>query len=272
MIQIENLTFGYPGNKSNVFENLSLTFKENRIYGLLGRNGMGKSTMLYLISGLLRPKAGRVVVDGAVATDRLPSMLQEMYIVPEEYNMPKVSFKDFITIHRDFYPRFSDEVLRNCLTAFELGNDIDLGALSMGQKKKVYMSLALASCTSLLLMDEPTNGMDIPSKSLFRKVVAQNMSDGSTLIVSTHQVHDLESLLDSVVIVDNSRILLNADVSEITGKYSFTYRQPGDMEGVVYAEPSLQGNASISLRKEGEQETQVNLELLFNAVTKGILV
>jgi ABC-2 type transport system ATP-binding protein len=149
--------------------------------------------------------------------------------------------------------------------------DIKLNALSMGQKKKVFMSFALAANTKLLLMDEPTNGLDIPSKSQFRKVVAQYMSEERTLIISTHQVHDVESLLDHILILSQQKLLLDAPVSEITEKYTFEYRTPDEMDDVLYAEPSLQGNAVIAPRKEGSAETQINLELLFNAVNENRL-
>ena len=197
-------------------------------------------------------------------------MLREVFIVPEEYDMPDIPLQQFIDINRTFYPHFSEDVLRQCLRDFEMDEKPNLHELSMGQKKKVYMSFALAAGTRLLLMDEPTNGLDIPSKSLFRKVVASNMSDDRTLIISTHQVHDVESLLDHLLLIDNGRLLLNASVSDLTDRYAFRYLQPSEMsDDVLYAEPSLQGNASIIRRKDGEPETPINLELLFNAVTKG---
>ena len=132
------------------------------------------------------------------------------------------------------------------------------------------MSFALATNTKVLLMDEPTNGLDIPSKSQFRKTVAQNMSDDQIVIISTHQVHDVEALLDHILMLNQRELLLNASVQEIMDKYVFEYRQPSEMEGVLYAEPTLQGNAVMAVRQEGQAETQVNLELLFNAVTKGL--
>lgn len=142
----------------------------------------------------------------------------------------------------------------------------------MGQKKKVYMSFALAANTRMLLMDEPTNGMDIPSKSQFRKVVASNMSENRTVIISTHQVHDVEQLLDHIIILDRSRILLDASVQDICEKYSFECRMPGEeSDDVIYAEPSLQGNNVIARRNRGTDDTMINLELLFNAATKGLL-
>ena len=143
--------------------------------------------------------------------------------------------------------------------------------LSGGEKNRLLLAKLFAKKSNLLIMDEPTNGLDIPSKSLFRKVVAQNMTEDSTLIISTHQVHDIESLLDHIVILDNSQILVDSSVADITGKYCFRYRNPQDMEGVLYAEPSLQGNAAITLREADEDETTINLELFFNAATKGML-
>ena len=273
MIEIKNLVYSYAGSRHLVFNDFNLSLSENRIYGLLGKNGMGKSTLLYLISGLLRPKGGKITFDGVDTSNRRPETLQDIFIVPEEYDMPKMSLSECIKINRSFYPHFSETVLRKCLSDFELPADVDLKALSMGQKKKVYMSLAMAAGTKLLLMDEPTNGLDIPSKSLFRKVVANNMTDDRILIISTHQVHDVESLLDHIMILDNSRLLMNEAVADITDKYSFTFRQPAEMDqSVIYAEPSLQGNAVITRRNANDPETQMNLELLFNAVTKKLIV
>lgn len=272
MIEVKNLVFSYPGSKHKVFDGLNLTLKENRIYGLLGKNGMGKSTLLYLIAGLLRPKNGNVCVDGMESKDRRPEMLREIYVVPEEYNLPNLTLKQYVKVHQDFYPRFSEEILMNCLRDFEMQADVNFKHLSMGQKKKIYMSFAVASCCQLLLMDEPTNGLDIPSKALFRKVIAGNLPADSSLIISTHQVHDVEQLLDHVFILNNSEMIINASVEEIAKQYEFTYRNANEMgEDVLYAEPSLQGNAVIARRKADSPETVINLELLFNAATLGKL-
>jgi len=266
MIEVSNMSFSYPGQKERVFEGFSLRLEENKIYGLLGKNGTGKSTLLYLIAGLLRPTAGSVCVDSIDAAKRRAEMLAEVFLVPEEFDLPQMTLRRYVALMAPFYPRFSQERLEACLRDFELTADLDLGALSMGQKKKVFMSFALATNTRLLLMDEPTNGLDIPSKSQFRKTVAQNMSDDQTIIISTHQVHDVEALLDHILMLNQRELLLNASVQEMMDKYVFEYRQPGDMDGVLYAEPTLQGNAVMARRQDGQPETQVNLELLFNAV------
>ena len=269
MIEVKNISFKYAGQKELVFDDFSLELKQDNIYGLLGKNGTGKSTLLYLISGLLRAKKGTVSFDGIETKLRKPETLSEIFIVPEEFDLPAMSLNEYVKINRPFYPLFSTQVLEACLQDFELTSDVKLNALSMGQKKKVFMSFALAANTKLLLMDEPTNGLDIPSKSQFRKVVTQYMSGDRTLIISTHQVHDVEALLDHILILSQQKLLLNASVAEIQEKYTFEYRTPAEMDDVLYAEPSLQGNAVIAPRKADSAETQINLELLFNAVTQG---
>lgn len=272
MIQVENLSFNYLGTKREVFSDFSLQLTDNKIYGLLGKNGTGKSTLLYLLCGLLRPKKGGVFIDGVSASDRRSAMLGDIFMVSEEFTLPQVTLDTYVKMNKEFYPHFSEEVLERCLADFDLSRQIKLHQLSMGQKKKAFMSFALATGTRLLLMDEPTNGLDIPSKSQFRKVIANNMTDDRILIISTHQVHDIESLLDHVLILSQNNLLLNASVSDISDDYKFEYRTPAEMDdSVLYAEPSLQGNAVIARRQPADNETPMNLELLFNAVISGKL-
>lgn len=272
MIQANNIEFGYRGSGRKVFSDFSLSVSSNKVYGLLGKNGTGKSTLLYLISGLLTPKSGCILVDGTDSRQRRPDVLADIFMVPEEFELPPISLDEYVRANQPFYPRFSRDVLDACLADFELPDFSKLNELSMGQKKKVFMSFALAANTRYLLMDEPTNGLDIPSKTQFRRVVANCMSDERTIIISTHQVHDVESLLDHVLILSESGVLLDASTAEIADRYKFEYRSPQDMDDtVIYAEPTLQGNAAIALRGDGDEETQINLELLFNAAVQGLL-
>ena len=216
MIDISNVTFEYRKGKP-VLKDFSLSFPQGGVYGLLGKNGTGKSTLLYLISGLLRPRHGEVRVDGMLSANRQPQMLREIFLVPEEYDLPSVSLKSYTRALKSFYPRFSDELLRKCIEVFDLEMDMQLGTLSMGQKKKVYMCVALATGTRVLLMDEPTNGLDILSKSQFRKAVVQGMDEDKTVLVSTHQVHDVERLLDHVTIINGNQVLLHGPLNEDNG-------------------------------------------------------
>ena len=212
MINIQNIKFAY--SKEVVLDDFSLQFDKGGIYGLLGKNGTGKSTLLYLKMGLLRPQKGIATIDGIDATLRRPEVLSEMFLVPEEYDLPAISLSAYVKAIKPFYPRFSEDLLKQCLANFEMSTDINLGQLSMGQKKKVYMSIALAANTRYLLMDEPTNGLDILSKSQFRKVVIEGMSEDKTIIISTHQVHDVELLLDHVCIIERNNVLLNEPLVE----------------------------------------------------------
>lgn len=269
MINVQNISFHYKGQKALVFDGFSLQLEENRIYGLLGKNGTGKSTLLYLLSGLLRPTKGYVSCDSLATYKRLPEMLRDIFLVTEEFDLPSMQLSEYVRLYRPFYPNFSDEILDNCLKDFELGRNVKFNELSMGQRKKAYIAFAMATNTKYLFMDEPTNGLDIPSKSQFRKVIAQNMTEERTVIISTHQVHDVEQMLDHIIILDQRSVLLNASMQDIQEQYTFEYRSPQEMdESVLYAEPTLQGNAIIANRKEGDAETQVNLELLFNYKTQ----
>lgn len=265
MIKALNLSFSYGKKKPQVFENLSFSLDEGYVYGLLGKNGTGKSTLLYLLSGLLFPQHGQVLYKETDVRLRRPSTLQDLFLVPEEFALPNMSFRQYVKLNAPFYPRFSKELLHNCLCDFEMNEDIHLGELSMGQKKKAFLCFALAANTSLLLMDEPSNGLDIPSKSQFRKVIASSMSDDKTMLISTHQVRDIDCLLDHLLILDERQIILNESVNSICDKLYFTEQAIGtETDAVLYAQPSVQGHSVILPNTEG-RESNLNLELLFNA-------
>lgn len=264
-IKFTNVSFKYKGTRNEVLSHTTLAFTENRIYGLLGKNGVGKSTMLYLAAGLLEPTEGTVRVAGVESKIRRPEILQEIFFVPEEFSLPNVRLSEYVSMNAPFYPNFSREMLDICLKDFGMSADVNLGELSMGQKKKVFMSFALATGTRILLMDEPTNGLDIPSKSQFRKAMSRMMDENRIVIISTHQVHDVEQLIDHVVIMSKDGVLMDKSMEEIAEEYVFEYRLMGDTADAIYCEPSLQG--TIVMAPRGDRgETQVNLELLFNAI------
>lgn len=266
MIEVENLSFSYGRRKSMVLEDFSMKLDKGSVYGLLGKNGTGKSTLLYLMAGLLRPQTGNVLYKGVDVKKRYPDTLQDMFLVPEEFTLPNVSLKQYVKLNAPFYPNFSDELLNACLRDFDMNEDIHLGELSMGQKKKAFMCFALATNTSLLMMDEPTNGLDIPSKSQFRKVIASGMSDDKAVIISTHQVRDIDSLLDHVLIMDGSKLLLDESVSSICEKLYFAEQGMNEpTEEALYVQPSVQGN-SVILPNEYGEDSKLNLEILFNAM------
>ena len=265
MIEIKNISFGYK-RKSPIFSNFSLELEQGKVYGLLGQNGAGKSTLLYFLSGLLFPQKGEVKYAGESIDKRYPSVLRELFIVPEEFELPNISLERYVSINSPFYPKFDKEKMYEYLKCFNMPADIHLGALSMGQKKKVFMSFALATNTSLLLMDEPTNGLDIPSKSQFRKFMALGMTDEKTIIISTHQVQDVDKMLEHILIINQNEIMLNQSVSEITRKLSFVHGDvQADSSDVLFSLPTVSGNSVLKLNTKGD-ETPLNLELLYNAI------
>ena len=267
IMQVERIAFNYGWRQQkSVFSDFSLSLERGKVYGLLGLNGAGKSTLIYLMAGLLTPKSGRVTIDGCNVRDRLPSTLGNLFVVPEEFELPHMSLKEYATLNGALYPRFSyDDLLRN-LELFDINPEIkSLSSLSMGQKKKVLMSFAFATHTDLMLMDEPTNGLDIPGKSQFRRLVAREMSDNRTIVISTHQVRDIDRCIEHVVIIDNSKVLLDESVARITSKLQFVENGTAtDAQRAIYSQPSVMGY-SIVVPNNGGDETEINLETLFNA-------
>ena len=266
MITVDNLSFSYGKRKPKVLDGFSMNLTEGNVYGLLGKNGTGKSTLLYLMAGLLRAKTGKVCFKGMDVSKRCTAILQDMFLVPEEFALPALSMKQYVKLNAPFYPNFSMEQLKRCLNGFEMNEDIHLGELSMGQRKKVFMCFALATNASLLMMDEPSNGLDIPSKSQFRKVIASGMTDEKTVIISTHQVRDIDSLLDHVLIMNDSKLLLDESVANICDKLYFAEQGMNEpTEDVLYVQPSVQGN-SVILPNLHHEDSKLNLEVLFNAM------
>ncbi len=279
MIQFSNITFCYAGSEKTIFKDFNLSFQPGRIYGILGPNGKGKTTLLYICMGLLQVRKGMVEIDGRNVAKREHASLKELFIVPEEFELPEMTLHEYVETFRPFYPHFSDDILQRCLDEFQLPNDLRINRLSMGQKKKVLMAFALACGTKYLLMDEPTNGLDIQAKKQFRKVIATNMNDERTIIISTHQVHDVEQLLDHVIIIgnhkpsDSSSVLCDSALPNLTKQYSFTYEPQSitPSSSYLYSERTAQGYATISIRQQDEEETPINLELLYNAVQNGAI-
>lgn len=267
MLNIENLTFGYKKKMPEVFEDFSLTLPETGICGLLGENGAGKSTLIYLMCGLLTPSEGQITINGVNVRHRLPDTLADIFLVPETYYLPAVELRDYARVNTPFYPRFSEEDMKNYLDIFGMTDDVKLNELSMGQQKKVLMSFALATHTPLLLLDEPTNGLDIPSKSQFRKFIAQGVAEDQTVLISTHQVRDVEQILDHIIIIQESKVLLNEPTQRICEKLSFVESSDKELaESALFCRPSFKSNELLIENVEEHQEDRIDLELLFNGV------
>jgi ABC-2 type transport system ATP-binding protein len=264
MIDIQNLHFAYK--KKKVFTGLNLSLQPGHIYGLLGKNGTGKSTLLRNIAGLLFPDQGSVKVLDHTPRHRHPAFLQELFMVPEEFYLPNVSIEKFVDCNASFYPKFNYDQFNKYLREFDIPVGNKLQQMSYGQKKKALISFGLACNTSLLLMDEPTNGLDIMSKSQFRKVIAGAIDETKCIIICTHQVKDMESLIDRITVIDEGKILFDQTVDRITSKLSFKISfDSEEIRQAIYREESLKGNAIITTNADHE-EGKLDLEMLYKAI------
>jgi ABC-2 type transport system ATP-binding protein len=266
MISINNLSFGYSKNKA-LYSKISTTLHAGSIYGLLGKNGAGKSTLIKMICGTLFPGSGTISVNGFSPRKREPTYLQTIYLIPEEVYVPPISIEKYVRLYSVFYPRFDRDQLFQYLNILEVPLEGKLTTFSFGQQKKFVIAFALACNTSLLVLDEPTNGLDIPSKVKFRRLIASAMNETRLLIISTHQIRDLDNLIDHVIIVDDGKLLINEPLEEVSKQLSFkTVNDIPDYMSVYYSEETFRG-ISIVVRNQLGERTKVNLEHLFNAVT-----
>lgn len=262
MIEIRNLKFSY-GNET-VLENISMNLEEGRVYGLLGENGVGKTTLLTLLCGLKKCQEGSILIDGRDPYKREPSLLGNIYYLPDEVPGVPMKAEEYARNWGRFWPEFDLDKFMTIMSELETDPSKRMDRMSCGQLKKSYISFALACNCRYIFLDEPTNGLDIPSKAEFRKAVMKHTSESSTLLISTHQVRDLENIIDPVIILDRRDVLLNAGISEIAEKLYFDYGNER-AEGALYSEFSPVGNIQVCLNAEG-RDSKVNLEALFNAV------
>lgn len=262
MITIKKLGFSYGDNV--VLKDISMNLEEGRIYGLLGENGVGKTTLLTLLAGLKDVCEGSIEVDGQTPFDRKPSFLSNIYYLPDEVPAPRRKAIDYANDHGQYWSKFSIDKFSEILNVFDTDENQRMDHMSYGQLKKTFISFALACNTKYLFMDEPTNGLDIPSKAQFRKAVSKYTSDDSTLLISTHQARDLEAIIDPIIILDRRDVLMNASLDEIAQKLYFDYTTDAD-PSALYSEMIPGGSIQVLINKEGV-ESKVNIEALFNAV------
>ncbi|HIZ86587.1 MAG TPA: ATP-binding cassette domain-containing protein [Candidatus Coprenecus pullistercoris] len=264
MVKIENLRFSY--RRHLVFEDLSLGLEAGRIYGLLGENGVGKTTLLRIICGLLKAKSGDCTVFGIESSSRNPEILKDIYYVPEIFIAPAIPVIRFAESNSLLYPGYDPAQFERLCKTFDVNTDYRFDRLSHGQQKKALIAFALSLNTRVLLMDEPSNGLDIPSKTTLRRVISECATEERVIAISTHQVRDLENLIDPIVILDREGMILNASVEEISRKLLFTVSPEPD-PSAYWCENSIAGYAQVIPNRDSEA-SKVNIEALFNAVLK----
>ena len=264
MIEIKDLAFSY--GKTPILKSITTTLEEGRIYGLLGENGVGKTTLLTLLCGLKKVCSGSITTDGENPFDRTPTLLQNQFYLPDEALPVAMKAECFAKERGAFWPDYDHSKCLEIMKEFENVPAKKMNQMSAGQLKKTYISLALACGCKYIFMDEPTNGLDIPSKTQFRSAIMKYTSDDSTIVISTHQVRDLENIIDPIIILDRQDVLLNASVEEITSKLYFDYGTQLHPES-LYSEQLPGGFIQVYHNTTGE-DSKINVEALFNAVHK----
>lgn len=266
MIEITGLSFSY--GRKDLFRDMNLVLEPGNIYGLLGLNGAGKSTLLKLMTGLLFPTSGTLRALQYDPAKREPGLLSKLFVLPEELNAPGITDQEYVRARAPLYPDFDYDRLERYLQAFDLPRGCKLTKLSYGQKKKFLLSFGLACNASLLMLDEPTNGLDIPSKGLFRRLVAEALTDRQIFIISTHQVRDVDSLIDPIVILHEGAVLFNYTLAQVTSqlRISHSIARPDDnAEGLLYSEPTVGGFSAV-WKDKNAADGRVDLEVLFKSV------
>jgi ABC-2 type transport system ATP-binding protein len=267
MINIKKMNFQYAKKQQLLFNELDCELQAGSIVGLLGKNGAGKTTLLKLMIGLLFPTDGKISVIDHEPALRQPSLLQDIYFVSEEFHIPGISINSYVKANAGFYPNFDKDLLQRLINDFELPKTKSLQKLSYGQKKKFLISFALATKCWLLVLDEPTNGLDIPSKAIFRKVLAGSLDENQLVIISTHQVKDVENLIDRIIMIDNGKFIMQKDLFDISSKLNFSSSSSAEGEDVLYSEMVPGGYKIITPQTSGD--SPVDIELLFNAISSG---
>lgn len=265
MIEFSDVQFGYK-RKKTLYKHLRLELQAGHIYGLLGKNGAGKSTLLKLISGLVFPSSGKVSVLGKEPRKRQPTFLEKIFLIPEEIETPDLDVIAFAEDYAPFYPNFDKQQFIRLLGDFDVPQT-SLKQMSYGQKKKTWIALGIAANTQLLILDEPTNGLDIPSKRQFRKMLAATVTEDRCVIISTHQVRDLDSLIDNIIIVDDGELIVNANIDTIAQKICFKqFASENDAWDSIYYENNLMGTSAVLINNGQYDDTgRMDTELFFNA-------
>ncbi len=264
MIKINNLTFGY--DHQPLFKNLDASFESGKIYGLLGKNGAGKTTLFKLICGLLRSKQGTSEVLGYSSQKRLPQMLQDLFFIPESFYLPPVSVESFHDLHAPLYKYFNSDLFYQIIEELSLNRTQKLNTLSYGLVKRFLLAFGLATDCRILLLDEPTNGLDVPSKRIFRKLLASSISKDRVFIIATHQIKEVENIFDHLMFIDNGQILLSSSINDISQKLSFKNTTGSSIpENALFSE-EIPGGYAILEKNESGEENRVDIEFLFNAI------
>ena len=265
IVEIEGVNKIY--GKNHVVKDLNLTVEEGEFLTLLGSSGCGKTTTLRMIAGFEEPTSGSIKVEGENIEEKEPFERNVNTVFQSYALFPHKTIFDNIAYGLKMKKVPKAEIKERVLEMMEL---VQLegfekrypSQLSGGQKQRVAIARALINRPRVLLLDEPSNGLDIPSKIALRKSIAENITEEQTVIISTHQVKDLESIIDPIIILDHKGVLLNRSVEEISEKLHFSL-SANECKEALYSQQQFNGFLTIKENLNGE-ETKPDLEALFN--------
>lgn len=266
MLKINSLSYYYH-KKKVILDNITTVLQPGNIYGLLGLNGEGKTTFLKILVSMLFPKEGEVVINSSNSKDRSVSYLSQVYFLSDHSKLPAIKIEEFGKIYGVFYKGYSHEQYLNNLEVFQIPMNHHLKQLSLGQHRKVHIAFALATNTPILILDEPTNGLDIPSKSVFRKLLASYMNDDKIILIATHQIKDVDKLLDHLLIMKNGKLVVDESIPTLSRKYKISNQIQEGIPVLHVEEDYFQKNYLIENNNEDE-ESKLDIEFLFNAFTQ----
>lgn len=201
-----------------VLKNINLTIPKGKIIGLLGKNGMGKTTLIKLINDLLTPTSGDILINGnkpGVESKKIISYLPERTYLDKSQTPLEV-----INYFSIFYEDFNKEKTLNLLNALNLETNKKISKMSKGMQEKLQLILVMSREADLYILDEPLGGVDPATRDYILDTILSNFKEGSSVLISTHLISDIERILDEVVFIDKGEVILTASTDELRNKYN----------------------------------------------------
>lgn len=209
LIEIKDLNKFY--GKKQALNNVNITIEPGKIYGLLGPNGSGKTTLIKIINDLLTPSSGEILIKGkepGIESKKIISYLPERTYLNMNFKV-----KELLDFFEDFYDNFDRKKAKSLLQKLNINEEDKLKTMSKGTKEKVQLILVMSRKADLYILDEPIGGVDPASRDYILETILSNFDSKSSMIISTHLIQDIESILDNVIFINNGNITLN-DVAD----------------------------------------------------------
>ena len=214
LLECKNLCKSY--DEKQVLKDVNLKIPKGKIIGLLGKNGMGKTTLIKLINDLLTPTSGEVLINGkkpGVESKKIISYLPEKTYIDREMKV-----KDAIKYFEEFYDNFDSEKAKKLLKDLDLDVNSKIGKMSKGMQEKLQLILVMSRNAELYILDEPLGGVDPATRDYILDTILSNFSEGASVIISTHLIADIERILDEVIFIDKGEIIVTSSADELRNK------------------------------------------------------